>query len=316
MTNHFLSLLDLTSDELERLFTLTDALQESRSAQPLAGKSAALIFQKPSLRTRVSFEVGIHQLGGHPVFLSNETIGIGVREPAADVAQLLSRYCNLIIARLFDHRVLLDLAEHATVPVINALTDHSHPCQVLADVYTMRQFKALRPGAKVAFIGDGNNVVTSWLEMAVLYPIHFVLACPAGYEPNENVLRHAKKHALGKIEILHDPLAAARDADVLYADVWTSMGQEAEADRRKRDFKMFQVNDVLLSVAKPNCLVMHCLPAHRGEEVTASALDGKNSVIFDQAENRLHVQKAVMVALLKESVDVGVESKRLALYTE
>ncbi len=299
MKNHFLSLLDITSDELEPLFALTDTLKRSPSFRPLTGKSAALIFQKPSLRTRVSLEVGIHQLGGHSVVLSQESVGIGVRESAADAARLLSRYCDLIIARLFDHQVLLDLAEHSTVPVINALTDRSHPCQVLADVYTMRQFGTLRPGAKVAFIGDGNNVVASWLEMATLFPIRFTLACPSGYEPNAEVLRYAQEHALEKIEILRDPLLAARDADVLYTDVWTSMGQEAESERRKGDFKMFQVDEELLLVAKPKCLVMHCLPAHRGEEVTASVLDGSHSIIFDQAENRLHVQKAILVALLE-----------------
>jgi ornithine carbamoyltransferase len=299
MNTHFLSLLDLTAHELQELFVLADTLKQSRSSQPLAGGAAALIFQKPSLRTRVSFEVGIHQLGGHPIFLSNESIGIGTRESVADVAQLLSRYCRLIVARLFDHTLLMDLAAHASIPVINALTDYSHPCQVLADVYTMRQFDKLHPEVTVAFIGDGNNVVTSWLEMATLYPLNFILACPPGYEPDSDTLAHAQRNARGRIEILHDPLVAARNADVLYTDVWTSMGQEAEAERRRVDFKDFQVNEKVLHQAKSDALVMHCLPAHRGEEITASVLDGEHSVIFEQAENRLHVQKALMVALLQ-----------------
>lgn len=299
MNTHFLSLLDLAADELQPLFSLADRLKSSGAPQPLSGHSVALIFQKPSLRTRVSFEVGIHQLGGHPIFLSNESIGIGTREPAADVARLLSRYCRMIIARLYDHTLLLDLARYASIPVINALTDHSHPCQVLADVYTMRQFNRLRPGVTVAFIGDGNNVVTSWLEMATLYPLNFVLACPRGYEPSSDVVEMAQRNAKGNVTILHDPSAAARMADVIYTDVWTSMGQEAETEQRRKDFREFQVNDDLLRVARSDALVMHCLPAHRGEEVSASVLDGERSVIFDQAENRLHVQKALMVALLE-----------------
>ncbi|HEY4611566.1 MAG TPA: ornithine carbamoyltransferase, partial [Bacteroidota bacterium] len=206
---------------------------------------------------------------------------------------------HLIVARLFDHRLLVDLARFADIPVINALTDLSHPCQVLADLYTMRQHKKLHKGVKVAFIGDGNNVVNSWLELSALYPLHFALGAPKGYEPNAEILAAAKRVGLSTIEILHDAAAAAKDADVLYTDVWTSMGQEAEADARRKAFAGFQVDEALLAKAKPDCVVMHCLPAHRGEEITAAVLDGKQSVVFDQAENRLHVQKAIMATLVE-----------------
>jgi ornithine carbamoyltransferase len=297
MTKNFLSIFDLSADELEDLFELSDVLKTDSSRRPMAGKTAALIFQKPSLRTRVSFEVGIYQLGGYPVFLSNESIGIGQREPAADIARLLSRYNDLIVARLFEHTLLLELARHSTVPVINALTDLSHPCQVLADIYTIRQRKILKKGMKIAFIGDGNNVVNSWLEASSLVPMHFVLAAPSGYEPNQNILERARKSGVSEIDIVSDPSSAATNADVLYTDVWTSMGQEAESEKRRKDFAGYQVNEHLLALAKPDCVVMHCLPAHRGEEVSMSILDGHRSIIFDQAENRLHIQKAIMTRL-------------------
>ncbi len=300
MKKDFLSLADLTAAEFEELLTLTDVLKTSPHIRPLAGKSVALIFQKPSLRTRVSFEVGVVELGGHPIFLSQEGIGIGVREKASDVAELVSRMTSMIVARLYDHAVLLELARHATVPVINALTDLSHPCQIVADVYTMRQHGKLKPGAKVVFVGDGNNVVNSWLEVCELIPLHFVLAAPKGYEPNPDILNRAKKRGVSVIEIIDDPYAAVRDADVVYTDVWTSMGQEAESERRKRDFAGYQVNVQLLSLAKPDCIFMHCLPAHREEEVTSEVIDGKQSIVFDQAENRLHAQKAIMVKLMEE----------------
>lgn len=299
MTKDFLSLFDLSPDELEELFKLTDVLKTDPSRRPMAGKTAALIFQKPSLRTRVSFEVGIYQLGGYPVFLSNESIGIGQREPAADIARLLSRYNDLIVARLFEHSLLLELARYSTIPVINALTDLSHPCQVLADLYTIRQRGMLKKGIKIAFIGDGNNVVNSWLEASSLVPMHFILAAPNGYEPSREILEQARKSGVSEIDIVSDPSAAAKNADVLYTDVWTSMGQEAESERRRKDFAGYQVNERLLALAKPDCVVMHCLPAHRGEEVSIGILDGRHSIIFEQAENRLHVQKAIIAKLME-----------------
>jgi ornithine carbamoyltransferase len=296
--NDFLSILDFTSDELQELFLIADALKNEPYYRPLSGKSAALIFQKPSLRTRVTFEVGVSELGGTSVVLSNEGIGIGTRETAADIARLLDRTCRLIVARVYGHHILEELAVHARVPVINALSDYSHPCQIVADLYTIRQHRRLRPGVKIAFIGDGNNVVHSWIESAMRYPMHFVLAAPEGFDPDPALVAKAAAAPVGTVEIVRDPREAVRNADVVYTDVWTSMGHEAERERRLTSFAGFQVNQALMSLARPDAIVMHCLPAHRGEEITAEVLDGPQSVVFDQAENRLHAQKAVMAKLL------------------
>ena len=294
----FLSLERLTRDELEELFLITDVLRRDSIYQPLKGKSAALIFQKPSLRTRVSFEVGVCQLGGHPIFLSQEGVGIGTREKASDVARLLSRFTQLIVARLYDHEILLELAEYASVPVINALTDLSHPCQILADMYTLRQHGRLAPGIKIVFVGDGNNVVRSWLEMACIFPMRFVLAAPRGYDPDPAILRKVRQSTESTVEIVRRAEEAVAGADVVYTDVWTSMGQEKEMAARKKTFAKFKVTKSLMALAKFDCLFMHCLPAHRGEEVTEEVLEGGQSIVFDEAENRLHVQKAVMARLL------------------
>jgi len=298
MKKDFLSLLDIDRSDLEDLLELTDELKSNRHAKPLEGKAVSLIFQKPSLRTRVSFEIGIHQLGGYPVFLPQESVGIGKRESGADVAQLLGRYCGMIVARVFEHDLLVELARNTEVPVVNALSDLSHPCQVLADLYTMRQHRKLWPGVKVAFVGDGNNVVNSWLEMATLYPMHFVLAAPEGYGPDEAILRYAQNVGLSTIEVVDDPIEGVRGADVVYTDVWASMGQEEEAEKRRRDFAKYRVDFRLLDNAQSDCVVMHCLPAHRGEEISAEVLDGPRSIVFDQAENRLHVQKALIARLI------------------
>jgi ornithine carbamoyltransferase len=306
MNKDLLTLFDLTAGDLEELFALTDTLKRDHAVMPLRGKSVALIFQKPSLRTRVSFEVGVAQLGGHTSFLSQEGIGVGTRESAHDVAKLLSRYCSAIVARLYDHKVLEELARYATIPVINALTDVSHPCQVLADVYTLRQKGRLRPGTHVVFVGDGNNVVHSWLEMASLYPIRFTLVAPPGYWPDKAIVKRTKSAGVGTIEITSDPVGAVRDADVIYTDVWTSMGQEAESEARRKVFAPYQVNEELLKNAPRGCLVMHCLPAHRGEEITAGVIDGGQSIVFDEAENRLHVQKAVLARLCSQGAETTV----------
>ena len=298
-----LDLTVMTKQDVEDLMHLTDVLKHT-DAKPLAGKHVTLLFQKPSLRTRVSFEVGVSQLGGTSLYLSNEGVGLGERESVADVAKVLSSYSNCIVARLFDHNILLGLAEHASVPVVNALTDLGHPCQILADMYTIRQHGKLMPGMKVAFIGDGNNVANSWLEMATIYPMHLAIAAPAGYHPDPKILAHAVQSGISTIEILDDPRVAADSADVIYTDVWTSMGQEAEQAERKKAFKSFQVNKQLLQLAHPNALVMHCLPAHRGEEITSDAMDSVHSVVFDQAENRLHVQKAILTTLLAGNSNV------------
>lgn len=301
MKKDFLSLRDITSNEVEELFVLTDSLKGNPPRRPLEGKSVAMIFQKPSLRTRVSFEVGVVQLGGHPVFLSQEGIGIGVREQASDIAQLLSRMTSMVVARLFDHSLLEELAQTATIPVINALTDLSHPCQIFSDMYTLRQHNKLQHGIKVVFVGDGNNVVNSWLEMAMLYPMHFVLTAPKGYEPDPTILKNAQASNLSKVEVIEDPAVAVKNADVIYTDVWTSMGQEAETEIRRKAFAKYVVDSTLLSLAKSDCVVMHCLPAHRGEEISGEVLNGKQSIVFDQAENRLHAQKAIMAKLIEHA---------------
>jgi ornithine carbamoyltransferase len=297
LKHDLLDLTVMTKQDVEDLMHLTDVLKHS-DAKPLAGKHVTLLFQKPSLRTRVSFEVGVSQLGGTSLYLSNEGVGIGERESVEDVSRVLSSYSNCIVARLFDHNLLLQLAEYSTVPVINALTDRSHPCQILADMYTIRQHGKLMPGLKIAFVGDGNNVAHSWLEMAAIYPMHLAIAAPMGYHPDPEILAYATGTGISTIEILDDPRIAADSADVIYTDVWTSMGQESEQEARMKAFKPYQVNSRLVELAHPNSLIMHCLPAHRGEEITSDALDSKHSVVFDQAENRLHVQKAILTTLL------------------
>lgn len=298
MKKDFLSIADMTKEEVFELLDLADFLKTQRDIRPLQGKTVATIFQKPSLRTRVSFEVGIVQLGGHAIFLTDEGVGLGSRESALDIAHVLSRFNDGIVARVFDHQLLLDLAKHATVPVINALSDLSHPCQILADLYTIRQHKKLRDHVKIAYVGDGNNIVNSWLELSSIIPLHLTLAIPHGYEPDAAILDNAQKARTSKIEIIRDPKNAVNKADVIYTDTWTSMGQEKERTKRIYDFWEYQVNTALIRHAKEDVLVMHCLPAHRGEEITDEALDGKNSVVNDQAENRLHIQKAIMAKLI------------------
>ncbi|MDP4198437.1 MAG: ornithine carbamoyltransferase [Bacteroidota bacterium] len=299
-----LDLTVMTKQDFEDLMHLTDVLKHT-NAKPLAGKHVTLLFQKPSLRTRVSFEVGVAQLGGTSLYLSNEGVGLGEREAVSDVARVLASYSNCIVARLFDHNILLGLAEHANVPIVNALTDQSHPCQILADLYTIRQHGKLRPGLKIAFVGDGNNVANSWIEMAAIYPMHLSIASPHGYAPDAVTLARAQAAGISTIEVVDDPRIAADSADAIYTDVWTSMGQESEQSARRAAFKDYQINAALTRLAHPNALIMHCLPAHRGEEITAEAMDSANSVIFDQAENRLHVQKAILVTLLAENAELN-----------
>ncbi len=275
--------------------------KESPSANgflPLRDKTVAMIFSKPSLRTRVSFELGIHELGGYAITLDGQAIGLGSREAVEDVAKLLSRYNDAIVARLHEHSIIEGIAQHASIPVINALTDLSHPCQVLADAFTLYEKSLWNDTTKVVFVGDGNNVANSWIELAGLLPFHFVLACPEGYTPDQGILDAAREKGISRIEILHDPREAAKNADVLYTDVWTSMGQEQEIAERLRIFSPFQINTALLAEAKPGAVVMHCMPAHRGQEISAEVMDGPHSIILDEAENRLHVQKALLVKLL------------------
>jgi ornithine carbamoyltransferase len=294
----FLRVSDLSSAELATVLDLAARLKkELKAGKPhplLAGRTLAMIFEKPSLRTRVTFEVGMVQLGGAAVNLARGDIKLGEREPARDIARNLDRWVDVILARTFLHQSVTDLATWARVPVVNGLSDLHHPCQVLADCLTVREHLGRIAGLKVAFIGDGNNMVHSWMDAAARLDFDFFVACPPGYEPDPAITAESG----ARVRVTNDVAEAARGADVLYTDVWTSMGQEAEAEHRRRVFKPYQINDALVAGANPKALVMHCLPAHRGEEITDAVMEGPRSVVFDQAENRLHAQKAVLVWLL------------------
>ncbi len=301
----FLDMSSLSEAELSGLLALAARFKaELRSGieHPyLRGKTLAMIFQKPSLRTRITFETGMAQLGGHAIYLAPNDIGIGERESAKDVARNLSRWVDLIMIRTFSHETCLELAREASVPVINALTDRLHPCQLLADLQALQEHfgRDLRK-LRIAFIGDGFNMAQSWIEAAALIGFELRLGIPRGYEPEKSFLDRLRREELGLLT--HDPIEAVRNADVVYTDTWTSMGQEKEAAQRRRDFRNFQVNDALLAHAARHALVMHCLPAHRGEEITDDVLDGPRSIVLDEAENRLHAQKAVMTWLLRPEI--------------
>lgn len=300
MKKDLISLTDVSPQEIGKMFQTTDRLKRSKT-NPLKGRSLALVFQKPSMRTRVSFEVGMFQLGGQAIYLGPEDVQLGVRELVGDIAQVLSRYVDGIVARTFAHEDVERLARQATVPVINGLSDLEHPCQVLSDLYTIQKRVGRLKGVQVAYIGDGNNVLHSLLYGASLVGAHLSVATPPGYEPKDSCVREAErlsKKSGGRIALSHDPKEVVREADIVYTDVWTSMGQEKEREKRIRDFQGFQVNEQLLALAKSSVKVMHCLPAHRGEEISNGVLDGKESIVLDQAENRLHVQKAILVLLL------------------
>ena len=304
MKRDFLDLSSLTLPELDGLLGLATRLKAELKGgieHPyLRGKTLAMIFQKPSLRTRLTFETGMAQLGGHAIYLAPQDIGIGERESVKDVARNLSCWVDLIMIRTFSHNTCVELAREAKVPVINGLTDLLHPCQLLADLQALREhFGDLRK-LKVAFIGDGFNLAQSWIEAAAMIHFDLRVACPPGYEPKDDFVTRLRQDRGGLLT--HDPVAAARDADAIYTDTWTSMGQEAEAVKRRRDFKDFQVNAALLRHAQPKAVVMHCLPAHRGEEITDDVIDGPQSIVLEQAENRLHAQKAVMIWLLRPAV--------------
>ncbi|MEE8241894.1 MAG: ornithine carbamoyltransferase [candidate division NC10 bacterium] len=305
MKRDLISIRDFTREEIEALFSLaTDLkrrLKRGKSHPRLSGKTLALIFEKPSLRTRVSFEVAMTHLGGHAIYLAPQDIRLGARETVEDGARNLSRWVDGIVARTFEHTQVERLAQYTTVPVINGLTDLLHPCQVLCDLFTLHEKREKLKGLRVAFIGDGNNVCNSWLYGAAKMGIHFTVACPKGYEPHRDVFTKARAESeatYAVLEITHDAARAAREADVLYTDVWASMGHEEQRAKRMRDFKGFQVNQGLVNLAQKDVQVMHCLPAHRGEEITDEVMDGQHSIILDQAENRLHLQKAILVKLL------------------
>ncbi|XP_052189542.1 ornithine carbamoyltransferase, chloroplastic [Diospyros lotus] len=265
---------------------------------PFKGKTMAMIFAKPSMRTRVSFETGFFLLGGHALYLGPDDIQMGKREETRDVARVLSRYNDIIMARLFSHQDILDLAKHATVPVINGLTDYNHPCQIMADALTIIEHVGQLEGTKVVYVGDGNNIVHSWLLMASVIPFHFVCACPKGFEPDAKTVEKARKAGISKIEITNDPKEAVRGADVVYSDVWASMGQKEEAAHRRQVFQGFQVDKTLMQLAGPKAYFMHCLPAERGVEVADEVIEAPNSIVFPQAENRMHAQNAVMLHVL------------------
>lgn len=296
MKKDLISLKDLTSEEIKEIFDLASELKLKRKTygEPLKGKTLGLIFEKPSTRTRVSFEVGMAELGGNAIYLGSDEIELGKREATSDVAKVLSRYLDAIVARTFSHSTVSELARYASIPVINGLTDMQHPCQALGDLFTIKEKKGLK-NITLAFIGDGNNVLNSLLYGCSKLGIKVNAGCPKGYEPRIEILNDAG----GICNIYSSPKDAVRDADIVYTDVWTSMGQEKEYRKRRRVFKLYQVNSGLLKLAKKDALVMHCLPAHRGQEITDEIMDDRQSIVFDQAENRLHVQKAILIKLLR-----------------
>ncbi len=298
---HLLKLSDLTPEEITDLLDMADQLKyEKKNGIPhkhLEGKSLGMIFEKSSTRTRVSFEVGMYELGGNALFLSSNDLQIGRGEPVEDTARVLSRFLDGIMIRTFEQKEVEDLAKYGSIPIINGLTDYCHPCQVLADLMTIREHKGTLKNLKMCFVGDGNNMANSLMVGCIKMGIEFAIACPKGYEPDADLMKWANEN--GKFTCTDSLCDAAKDADVLVTDVWASMGQEGEAAERKKVFASYQINSDLMAVAKPDAMVLHCLPAHRGEEITADVLEAHAEEIFDEAENRLHAQKAVMVALMK-----------------
>ena len=303
MTRHFLALHDFTKEELDTLLTFAaDLKNKQKTGIPhklLDGKTVALIFEKASTRTRVSFEVGVFQLGGHGLFMSSGTSQMGRGEPIKDSARVMSRYCDGVMIRTFGQEIVDEFARYSTVPVINGLTDLFHPCQIMADLQTVIEHKQSYEGLTFAWIGDGNNMANTWIEAAAIFGFKLRLACPNGYEPDRNVMAWAESKAPGRITLTTDPTEAVRGADVINTDVWASMGQESEQKEREKAFAGYCLDDALLALAKPDAVVLHCLPAHRGEEISESVIEGKNSVVWDEAENRLHIQKAIMATLIK-----------------
>jgi len=301
VADHFLHISDYSTDALWDILKLAKKLkQKFRNREEYKifnNKSLVMIFAKPSARTRVSFETGFEWMGGHALFLGPNDIGIGKREAIKDISRLLSRYNDIIMARLFDHSHILELAENSTIPVINGLTDYNHPCQVMSDIFTISETRGSLDDLKVTYVGDGNNIVHSWLNLAQKFPMEFVCACPENYEPNSDTPNEAKNAGISNIEISHSPFDAVKDADVIYTDVWASMGQKDEAEMREKIFQPFQVNGDLMAATGKNTLFMHCLPAERGREVTDEVIEADYSIVFEQAENRLHVQNAIMVTL-------------------
>ncbi len=302
MKKDFLALNQFSKEELDSIFLLARDLKEKQKKgiahRHLDGKSVALIFEKSSTRTRVSFEVGVYQLGGQPLFISSGTSQMGRGEPIKDTARTIARYCDGVMIRTYGQDIVKEFAKYSSVPVINGLTDMFHPCQVMADIMTVIEHKGGYKGLKFAWVGDGHNMANTWVEAAAIFGFDLTLACPKGYQPNAKVLKWAQSKAKSSIVVTDDPKVAVKGADVLNTDVWASMGQEAEQKKRLEAFAGFQLNAKTVKLAKKNCIVMHCLPAHREEEITDEVIEGPHSVVWDEAENRLHVQKAIMARLM------------------
>ncbi|NVL89860.1 MAG: ornithine carbamoyltransferase [Desulfobacterales bacterium] len=298
MKKDLLTLRDLNADDCRALFKRSLEMKEQHASgtfdRPLEGKVLGLIFDKPSTRTRISFEAAMVQLGGTPLFLNAQDTQLIRNEPIADTARVLSRYLDGLAVRTYSQDLLKDMGAEASIPIINGLTDLYHPCQVLSDLMTILEKKGKLEGLKIVWVGDGNNVAHSWLNAAAILPLNLVLSCPEDYQPDETILEAALKDTKGEIEILSDPKKAVRDADVIYTDVWASMGNESEHGLRKKFFKPYQVNQDLLALAKQDVMVMHCLPAHRGEEISSDVLEGDHSAVWDQAENKMHMHKAIL----------------------
>jgi ornithine carbamoyltransferase len=301
-----ISIEDLTKEEIELILNISDMIRIKHKNNelfvPLLGKCLAMIFRKPSTRTRVSFEVAMFHLGGASIYLSPNELQLSRGETIADTAKVLSRYVNGIMIRTFSHQEVIELAKNATIPVINGLTDYSHPCQIISDLLTIKDKKKVLDGLTIAYVGDGNNVCNSWLFAAPKMGMNLKIATPEGYTPDKNIQEKAKNIAQTtktQVVVTETPEEAVKDADVIYTDVWTSMGQEEEAEKRKEIFRKYQVNSELVHLAKKDVIIMHCLPAHRGEEIIDDVMDGPNSVVFDQAENRLHAQKGILALLMR-----------------
>ena len=302
---HFLHISDFSDSELWEILNLAKDLKikfhNKEDYSPFHNSSLAMIFAKPSARTRVSFETGFEWMGGHALFLGPNDIGIGKREAIKDISRLFSRYNDVIMARLFDHAHIIELAEYSTIPVINGLTDYNHPCQIMTDIFTVWEHLGKIDKPKIVYMGDGNNIVHSWLHLAMKLPINFVCCCPEDYKPDKKTIDLAVNAGISEIEISHKPKEAILDADIVYTDVWASMGQKEEVVEREKIFSSFQVNENLIENSGKRTLFMHCLPAERGREVTDGVMEADYSIVFDQAENRMHIQNAIMVYLLENS---------------
>ena len=301
MAKHFLHLSDYTNEQIWEILHLAKDLKakfhKKESYKPFKDQSLAMIFAKPSARTRVSFETGFEWMGGHALFLGPNDIGIGKREAIKDISRLFSRYNDVVMARLFDHDHILELAKYSDIPVINGLTDYNHPCQIMADVMTIWEHRKNLDNLKITYMGDGNNIVHSWLQMATRIPMHFVCCSPSGFEPDQKTVKMIEDSGISTYELSHNPTDAVEGADVIYTDVWASMGQKDEAAERQKIFSDYQVNDSLMDKTGKDTLFMHCLPAERGREVTDSVMESEFSIVFDEAENRMHAQNAIMVYL-------------------